>query len=270
MKRYKQLFNKLKNNKQGAFLPFIVLGDPTPEISLKIIDTLILAGADALELGIPFSDPLADGPIIQNSNFRALNAGNTVIQCFEMISKIRHKYFQLPIGLLIYANLVFSRGIENFYINCSKLGVDSILIADLPIEESKPFRETALYHGIDQIFICPPNPSDDLLYKIATQSYGYIYLLSRTGVTGIEKPANLTPKIVIDKLHSYKSSPLIQGFGIYDDNQVKQIIASGIDGIIVGSALIKIIEDYFNTIDIMLREIKIMATKFKSASIKFC
>ncbi|MXP50936.1 tryptophan synthase subunit alpha [Pantoea sp. SoEX] len=268
MKRYDQLFSQLKTNKRGAFFPFMILGDPTPAISLKIIDTLISGGADGLELGIPFSDPLADGPVIQNSNLRAFNSGITVSQCFEMISSIRYKYSQLPIGLLIYANLVFSQGIKNFYSICAKLDIDSVLIADLPLEESKPFVQTASYYNINPIFICPPNPNDNLLRKISIYSRGYIYLLSRTGVTGIEKPANITSEEIINNLHKYTSTPLIQGFGISNVTQAKQIIKTGVDGIIVGSAIIKIIEDYYDQIDSMLKKIEIMSIKFKSVLLK--
>ncbi|PPI88167.1 tryptophan synthase subunit alpha [Candidatus Pantoea edessiphila] len=267
MKRYKKLFSKLKNKKEGAFFPFIVLGDPSPTLSLKIIDALVEGGADGLELGIPFSDPIADGPIIQNANLRAFNSGINVSKCFEIISNIRHKYHELPIGLLIYANLIFSNGIENFYIHCSKLDIDSVLIADVPIEESKPFSQIALKYNINPIFICPPNPGDKLLRDISSNSYGYVYLLSRTGVTGIEKPANLTSRLLINKFRLYNSPPLMQGFGISNVNQVSKIISSGVDGIIIGSAIVKIIENYFRQTDLMLNKLKIMSNNFKSASL---
>jgi tryptophan synthase alpha subunit len=132
MERYETLFKQLKERKEGAFVPFVTLGDPSPEQSLKIIDTLIEAGADALELGIPFSDPLADGPTIQNATLRAFAAGVTPSQCFEMLAAIRQKHPTIPIGLLMYANLVFSRGIDEFYAQCEKAGVDSVLVADVP------------------------------------------------------------------------------------------------------------------------------------------
>lgn len=134
----------------------MTLGDPGIEQSLKIIDTLIDAGADALELGVPFSDPLADGPTIQNANLRAFAAGVTPAQCFEMLALIREKHPTIPIGLLMYANLVFNNGIDAFYARCEQVGVDSVLVADVPVEESAPFRQAALRHNIAPIFICPP------------------------------------------------------------------------------------------------------------------
>ena len=173
MERYETLFAQLKTRREGAFVPFVTLGDPNPEQSLKIIDTLIEAGADALELGIPFSDPLADGPTIQGATLRAFAAGVNPAQCFEMLAAIRHKHPTIPIGLLMYANLVFSPGIDEFYAQCERVGVDSVLVADVPIEESAPFRQAALRHNIAPIFICPPNADDDLLRQIASWGRGY-------------------------------------------------------------------------------------------------
>ncbi len=140
MERYESLFAQLKERKEGAFVPFVTLGDPGIEQSLKIIDTLIEAGADALELGIPFSDPLADGPTIQNATLRAFAAGVTPAQCFEMLALIRQKHPTIPVGLLMYANLVFNKGIDEFYAQCEKVGVDSVLVADVPVESRAAAR----------------------------------------------------------------------------------------------------------------------------------
>ncbi|SQC92480.1 Tryptophan synthase alpha chain [Cedecea neteri] len=134
MERYHHLFEQLQARKEGAFVPFVTLGDPNPELSLKIIDALIEDGADALELGIPFSDPLADGPTIQGAALRAFASDVTPTQCFEMLATIRQKYPEIPIGLLMYANLVFNRGIDEFYALCAKVGVDSVLVADVPVK----------------------------------------------------------------------------------------------------------------------------------------
>ena len=134
--RYETLFTDLNAKSEGAFVPFVTIGDPNPTLSLDIMRTLVKAGADALELGLPFSDPLADGPTIQGANIRALDSGTTPDICFDLISQIRAEYPQLPIGLLVYANLVFARGIDDFYARCQKSGVDSVLIADVPTGES--------------------------------------------------------------------------------------------------------------------------------------
>ncbi|MDR7342605.1 tryptophan synthase alpha chain [Pantoea alhagi] len=266
MERYEKLFKRLQASKEGAFVPFVTLGDPTPELSLQIIDTLVAAGADALELGIPFSDPLADGPTIQNATLRAFAAGTTPAQCFEMLTTIRQKYPDLPIGLLMYANLVFTNGVDAFYARCEQAGVDSVLVADVPVEESGPFRQAAMRHNIAPIFICPPNADDDLLRAVASYGRGYIYLLSRAGVTGAENRASLPLKHLIDKLREYHAAPTLQGFGISEPSQVKEAIAAGADGAISGSAIVKIIEKHHAEPQVMLAELTRFVSGLKAAT----
>ncbi|MEI7340328.1 tryptophan synthase subunit alpha [Pectobacterium brasiliense] len=266
MERYQQLFNRLSEKQEGAFVPFVTLGDPSPEQSLKIIDTLIAAGADALELGVPFSDPLADGPTIQDANLRAFAAGVTPDQCFEMLATIRQKYPEIPIGLLMYANLVFSNGIDEFYQRCAQVGVDSVLVADVPVVESAPFRAAALRHGIAPIFICPPNADDELLREIASYGRGYTYLVSRAGVTGAEKRAQLPLNHLVAKLNAYHAAPPLQGFGISDPAQVRETLASGAAGAISGSAIVRIIEKNLNQPDVMLSELHAFVSEMKAAT----
>ena len=268
MERYTQLFQRLENKNQGAFVPFVTLGDPDAELSLKIVDALISGGADALEIGIPFSDPLADGPTIQNANLRAFKSEITPTICFELLKRIREKHAEIPIGLLVYANLVFSNEIENFFIRCQKAGVDSVLIADVPMSESKPFRDAALKHDIAPIFICPPNGDDALLQNIGEHSRGYTYLLSRAGVTGTEKRAEIPLTHLIDKLKQYGAAPALQGFGISEPAQVAQAIKNGAAGAISGSAVVKIIENNLNRPDLMLAELTQFVANMKSATLK--
>lgn len=266
MERYNQLFTRLSANNEGAFVPFVTLGDPSPELSLRVIDALVEGGADALELGIPFSDPLADGPTIQNATLRAFAAGTNTSQCFEMLANIRRKYPDLPIGLLMYANLVFTNGVDEFYARCAEAGVDSVLVADVPVEESAPFRQAALRHGVAPIFICPPNASDELLREIASHGRGYTYLLSRAGVTGAENRASLPLQHLIDKLREYHAAPPLQGFGISEPEQVKEAIAAGAAGAISGSAIVRIIEKHHSEPEVMLSELKNFVSRLKAAS----
>ncbi|WP_279046352.1 tryptophan synthase subunit alpha [Cedecea davisae] len=266
MERYHHLFEQLQARKEGAFVPFVTLGDPNPEQSLKIIDALIEGGADALELGIPFSDPLADGPTIQNAALRAFASDVTPSKCFETLAKIRQKYPEIPIGLLMYANLVFSRGIDEFYALCAKVGVDSVLIADVPVEESAEFRNAALRHGVAPIFICPPNADDALLREISTHGRGYTYLLSRAGVTGAETRAQLPLHHLVEKLTEFQAAPALQGFGISEPSQVRDAIAAGAAGAISGSAVVKIIEKNLEKPDVMLSELKIFVHGMKAAT----
>ena len=266
MERYQQLFKRLESEKAGAFVPFVTLGDPNPELSLAIIDTLIEAGAEALDLGIPFSDPLADGPTIQNANLRAFAAGVTPTQCFTMLARIREKHADIPIGLLMYANLVFHNGIDNFYQRCAEVGVDSVLVADVPLEESAPFRAAAMRHGVAPIFICPPNASDDLLREIASHGRGYTYLVSRAGVTGTETRAVTPLNHFTAKLKEYHAAPPLQGFGISEPAQVKESLAAGAAGAISGSAIVRIIENNQHQPAEMLAQLSRFVSEMKAAT----
>ncbi|UDG80202.1 tryptophan synthase subunit alpha [Candidatus Steffania adelgidicola] len=267
MTRYQTLFNQLENRNEGAFVPFVMLGDPNPSLSLKIIDTLIHAGADALELGIPFSDPLADGPTIQNATLRAFASGVMPTHCFKMLVSIRQKFPAIPIGLLMYANLVYNHGIDAFYARCAEVGVDSVLVADVPLQESLPFRIAATRHGISPIFICPPNIDDNLLREIALHGRAYTYLLSRAGVTGSAKPENTTLLThLIKMLKAYHAAPTIQGFGISNPSHVRAALQSGATGAISGSAIIHIIENNINHPSIMLKKLTKFIREMKAAT----
>ncbi|MXP67389.1 tryptophan synthase subunit alpha [Pantoea sp. Aalb] len=267
MERYYQLFKHLSIKKEGLFLPFVMLGDPYIELSLAIIDALVESGADALELGMPFSDPVADGPTIQRATLRALSAGTTISYCFEMLKIIRQKYTDLPIGLLMYANLILSRGIYDFYLQCADIGLDSVLIVDIPIEESEPFRQVAMNNNIAPIFICPPNANNHLLYEIALYGRGYTYVLSRNGTTGTEDDTILPLKNLIYKLHKYHAAPPLQGFGISKPSQIKKAIELGALGVISGSAIVKIIESNKNNKNELLSELKKFVRTMKNATI---
>ncbi|UMB75882.1 tryptophan synthase subunit alpha [Dickeya fangzhongdai] len=266
MERYNNLFAELNTPGEGAFVPFVMLGDPNPLQSLRIIDVLIESGADALELGIPFSDPLADGPTIQNAALRAFAADVTPTTCFEMLATIRHKHPDIPIGLLVYANLVFNRGIDEFYARCERAGVDSVLVADVPFEESTPFREAATNHHIAPIFICPPNANDELIHQIATYGCGYTYLLSRAGVTGTEQGALKPLQHLVETLASLQAPPALQGFGISTPDQVTEAIKVGAMGAISGSAIVKIIEKHSENDVAMRNELRAFVMSMKAAT----
>ncbi len=242
--RYQATFSRLQAEGRGAFVPFVTLGDPSPELSLKIIDTLVQHGADALELGFPFSDPLADGPVIQGANLRALAAKTTPTVCFSLLAQIRAKYPELPIGLLLYANLVFANGIDTFYAKAQQAGVDSVLIADVPVEEAAPFIESAKAHGIAPIFIAPPNGDSETLKHVSQSGQGYTYLLSRAGVTGTDTKAGTPVEEILAKLQDFNAPPPLLGFGIAEPAQVSAAIKAGAAGAISGSAVVKIIEEH--------------------------
>lgn len=266
--RYEAMFEKLDAKGEGAFVPFVTIGDPTPEQSLRVIETLIENGADALELGIPFSDPLADGPTIQGATIRALDAGTTPDNCFDILKQVRERHPDIPMGLLMYANLVFANGIDTFYAKCAEAGVDSVLIADVPAGESADFRESAAKHGVHAIFIAPPNANEETLKTISELGGGYTYLLSRAGVTGTESKAGKPIDHLLAKLSEYGAARPLLGFGISEPAQVQEAINAGAAGAISGSAVVKIIERNVNDETNMLKELGEFVSGMKAATKK--
>jgi len=268
MSRYTNLFERLDAVNQGAFVPFVVIGDPNPELSEQIIEALIAGGADALELGIPFSDPVADGTTIQDADTRALAAETTPAICFEILSRVRARHPDLPIGLLLYANLVFTHTPEDFYAKAKAAGVDSVLIADVPVEMSAPFISAADAEGIQSIFIAPPNADEETLKSVAELSDGYVYLLSRAGVTGAETKAQMPVEHLLDALKRYNAPPTLLGFGISEPSQVKSAITAGAAGAISGSAIVKIIEQNYQQPNVMLEKLTSFVQSMKAATQK--
>lgn len=266
MDRYAQMFASLEKHNQGAFVPFVMLGDPDKETSLEIIKTLASSGADALELGIPYSDPIADGPTIQKASIRALDNKITPNDCFDIIADFRKIYPDMPIGLLLYSNLVLARGLDEFYAAAEQAGVDSILIADVPLREADRFIAVAEQHNIKQILIAPPNASDDTLKQIGQKSTGYTYLLGRAGVTGAETAATIPASELISKLTQYKVAPPLLGFGISKPEQVQEAINAGAAGAISGSATVNIIAQNLDDTAAMLSQLGEFVQSMKSAT----
>lgn len=265
--RYQKLFKQLKEKKQGAFVPFVTLCDPNFDMSLKIVRCLIENGADALELGLPFSDPIADGPVIQKASIRALTSGATIAKCFELTSIIRNEYPNIPMGLLVYSNLVVSNGINHFYEKASKAGIDSVLIADVPIIESESFITKAKQNNIQPIFIATPNASKENLKDVSDKSEGYTYLLSRAGVTGTEVKAEMPIENILLALKENNAPPSLLGFGISNPKQVREAINFGADGAISGSAVVKIIQDSLDDESLSLKNLSIFIKNMKLATL---
>lgn len=260
------MFAHLRLAGEGAFVPFVILGDPTPELSLQIIEALIAGGADALEVGIPFSDPLADGPTIQGAAVRALKNGTTLAICFDILKVVRNKYPDLPIGLLLYANLVCAPGPAVFYRRCAQADVDSVLIADVPVEMSALFLEAAKRAEIASIFVVPPNADETTLEAVSSQGSGYTYLLSRAGATGAETEAGMPMTRLIEGLKIYEAPPALLGFGISRPEQVKDAIAAGAAGAISGSAAVKIIERHLHEPEEMINALINFVSAMKAAT----
>lgn len=266
--RYAQMFTQLDSQGQGAFVPFVMVGDPDVDTSVDIIKALVAGGADALELGFPYSDPIADGPTIQEASIRALSHKIKTDDCFEVIRQVRESHADVPIGLLLYSNLVLKRGIEKFYQDAANAGVDSILIADVPLREADRFIEVAKKTAIKQILIAPPNASDKTLAEIGQKSQGYTYLLGRAGVTGAETAVNIPANELIDKLATYKVAPPLIGFGISKPEQVADAIKAGAAGAISGSATVNIIAKNLGQKSVMLDKLREFVTQMKAATYK--
>jgi len=268
MDRYSDMFGRLNAGNRGAFVPFVMIGDPDIDTSEKIICQLIESGADALELGIPYSDPIADGPTIQAASILALGNGVTPDACFEMLSRVRAKYPDVPMGLLLYSNLVMAKGIKAFYQQAHDAGVDSILVADVPLREAKPFISVANETGVAQILIAPPNATEETLSQIGEHSRGYTYLLGRAGVTGVETAADIPAESLIAKLSDYACAPPILGFGISTPEQVSTAIKAGAAGAISGSATVNIIAKHLDDVPAMLSALDAFVTGMKAATEK--
>ena len=238
--RYVDLFSRLELAGEGAFIPFVTLGDPDHETSRLVLSTLIEAGADALELGIPFSDPVADGPVIQAAASRALAAGATVDRCLSLVREARAAAPELPIGLLVYTNLIWRRGLERFYREVAEVGVDSVLAADLPLEESAPYRAAAEACGIAQVLIVPPNASDARLRAIAAATQGYTYVTTRSGVTGDNGRLDPTLERTLSRLRDEGAPPSVLGFGIKSPTDARNGLVAGAAGVIAGSAIVRL------------------------------
>lgn len=264
----KETFIRLKNKGEGALISYIMGGDPRPDLTIKIAKALIESGSDILELGIPFSDPIADGPTIQAANLRALKSGITPIRVLEMVNQIKD-YHKIPIVILTYYNIIFRAGLENFFDKANKSKVDGIIVPDLPVEEAQDYKLIANKYGIDTIFLASPSTSTNRLRKILDYTSGFLYIVSLFGVTGARKKLKRSTIHLIEKISSYTKGkiPLAVGFGISQPYQVKSIIEAGADGAIVGSSFVKIIEESIHDENKMLNNIRRYTNELKRATI---
>ncbi len=236
--RYAAMFERCAAANEGAFGAFLMLGDPDLPTSADLLDALVEGGADMVELGIPFSDPVADGPVIQAAALRALGAGVRTQQCLDLVTAFRVRHGAVPIGILTYANIVAARGIEASCVELAAAGVDSLLVADVPSLEAAPYAAAARAAGIDFVMIAAPNTPVPTLVKIAALSSGYTYCVARAGVTGADTALSLDHGALFAALGNAGAPPPVLGFGISSPGQVRQALASGAAGVISGSAIV--------------------------------
>jgi tryptophan synthase alpha chain len=247
-----------------AFIAFTVAGDPDPAASLAIARTLIRSGADILELGIPFSDPVGDGPVIQRADERALSAGASTDSAFSLVKEIRRSS-EVPVVLLVYCNTVYSRGPARFYREAKEAGADGILIVDMPAEEAGMVMNHAKETGIEQIFTVTPTTPPDRVKRIADLAGGFLYLVSLSGVTGTRETLPETAVPLIRRVREQTNMPLALGFGIADEIQARQAVEAGADGVIVGSAIVGIIERHAGDPGGLERELAAYIARMKAS-----
>lgn len=242
MSRINKKFEELQGRKEKALVTYIMAGYPSEKDTLPIVSGLIKGGADIIELGFPFSDPLADGPVIQNASMVSLEKGAKVRKFFEIVKKIRRET-EIPLVLMTYTNILYHYGYQEFISDAKKSGIDGIIIPDMSIEESKEYLKAANENQIDTIFLISPNTSEERIKKISKATSGFLYLVAVYGTTGVKTGIK---KYTIDALRNTKKItdiPVGIGFGVSDQNDVKKYVSVGADAVIVGSALLKLVEN---------------------------
>lgn len=242
MTRISDCFASLRQSSQTALIPFITAGDPDLETTAKALRVLDSSGADLIELGIPYSDPLADGPVIQAAATRALQQGTRLDNVLEMVSEIAPE-LRSPIILFAYYNPILYRGIQTFLQQISKAGVSGLVVPDLPLEEAEVLLQPAAELGIDVILLVAPTSSAERIEAIAKKSQGFIYLVSVTGVTGMRSQMETRVQDLLKQIRQVTDKPIGVGFGISQPEHAHQVKQWGADGVIVGSAVVKRLAD---------------------------
>jgi len=233
MSRYATMFDRLGD--EGAFGAFLMLGDPDLNTSAALLDAVVEGGADMVEVGIPFSDPVADGPVIQAAAQRALASGVRVGDCLDLIASFRNRHPDVPVGILTYANIVIAR--SGFIRDAAEAGADSLLIADVPTIEATPFTLEMEQAGIEPVLIAAPNTPDAALQRIASLSKAYTYCVSRAGITGTHAGGQFDAGL-IERVKRKGAPPPIFGFGISRPEHVRAALSAGAEGVICGSAIV--------------------------------
>jgi len=262
-------FRELKQRGEGGLIAYVMAGDPTPKHTLKIVDALVAGGADIVELGMPFSDPIADGPTLQRAAGRALEAGTTPNKVFDLARAITRAN-EVPVVVMTYYNIVHQMGVEAFCCAAEQSGVNGIIAPDLPIEEALPYRVAAMRHGIDTIFLAAPSTSAARLEKLLTASSGFLYLVSTNGITGARKLLQDASIVSIQRTASIIRGrvPLAVGFGLSLPSHVRQVIDNGASAAIVGSRFAQIVEQNLDDEHKMLKGLRECAHTLKGSTLQ--
>jgi tryptophan synthase alpha chain len=242
--RLQQSFERALETKHAALMPYLTVGFPSDAAWVEIVPEMVRGGADVIELGLPFSDPLADGPTIQEATFRVLQGNFSVGSAFDQIGLVRARVPKTPLVLMTYFNLVLQHGLEKFVARSKAAGLDALLIPDLPIEECGELRVACDRQGLDLVQMVSPNISDERLARVCGQSRGFIYAVAVEGATGAREGI-VDVADYIARIRNHSSLPVALGFGISNPEQAREYAASA-DGVIIGSALIKIVAEDSN------------------------
>jgi tryptophan synthase alpha chain len=267
MSSIREVFHKTMQQGDGVLIGYIMAGDPSPELTPQIADALISGGVEILELGLPFSDPIADGPTIQAASVRALAAKTTPMKVLKIAKEIKQQH-KVPIVVMTYYNPVFRIGVDKFLRLAKEHLVDGFIIPDLPVEEAADYRKAAEAHGLDTIFLVAPSTTNQRLNKIVACSSGFLYLVSHYGVTGTKTTVEESTVQLIKRILPFAAGkiPIAVGFGISQPEHVERLIAAGADAAIVGSAFINIIQKNSKNTPAMLKQLKTAAQALKSAT----
>ena len=257
MSRIETTFATLKQRQETALIPFITAGDPDLSVTAELVLTLAEAGADLIELGVPFSDPMADGPTIQAASERALAAGTTLDGILQLVTEVR-KQTQVPLVLMGYYNPIFRYGAKRFARDAATAGVDALLLVDLPPEEVAEISGEMRKSGIDLITLLAPTTPRERMERLAAVAEGYLYYVSMTGVTGAQKISPADIRVAVEELKGMADIPVAVGFGITTAADARAVGAFA-DGVIVGSALVKIIEENGRKAELLPKVTKFIA-----------
>lgn len=265
MNRYEEAFSSARRDDRIAFIPFAVAGDPDVGISERVFRTYIDAGADVLEIGYPFSDPMADGPVNQRGAQRAIASGISPQSFFDLVYSLR-KTTEIPFGVLMYANTARRMGYGTFCSRASDAGIDSILVADMPPEEGDELLSALDQNGLRSVFIVSELTPDDRIQYICSRTTGFVYVVSRLGVTGVGGELGEGVGPTLARIRPKTDLPLCVGFGLSEPEHLEQVKAAGADGAIVGSRLVGIVEQNLEDVDTMVERLHVAVTDFRKAT----
>jgi tryptophan synthase alpha chain len=252
---------------QGALVAYVMAGDPTPSLSRKVVEAVIAGGADIVELGVPFSDPMADGRSIQEAAARALSSGTRPSEVLEMVREVKRRH-DIPVAIMTYYNILYSPGLEKFFQSARRAGVDGIIVPDLPLDETADYSRVAMKNGIDTILLAAPTTPPQRMRSLVEHSSGFLYLVSLLGVTGARSDLAASTVDLVRRAKTYTKDkiPLGVGFGISTPEHVRSVIRAGADAAIVGSGIVNKVAAYDGRHRAMLEDVENYVRSLKTGT----